>query len=646
MQGLDMDVSPAMMALNTHKSEWTCVSWFNKISDAVASKTYRFFGYAVATLVSVITFIPSLAVDLGYAAKRLHHRKITKPQTPVQNHMLSSGSQTPISNQVSGSGSKTPAPRQSPASSIQSLNVTNAPPSSTDQCTFVDTPMPIVSPDVAKTFTVALKESGIDESTNIYSAASLDDVLLRGQEQRLVLLGSGVATQYGLDSVGSIVVRNSSSKGLFFQTVSSGPNGVLVLVSDIEDILSSRADLIIPIDHECNSSFMTKIGSGAEAVVYDKGNGQVLCAVDCHHLVKSDPELDINAQINETSVLREIPGVARKRLRKMLALAQFDNYVHLNGFSFSPDGCTLYITTEKLEEVNLHQFGEEYYRSLLRDFFLELKAMKLKGVIHGDISPKNIMARNNDGKAQLVLIDVGHEQTFYGTKGYSFGRSGSDQDIQSAALVLCDQINAERFKAYFVRALGGFRDRLYQMYRRDVGGSEFSLRNLKGLVKFIVEDFGPTGYDDKQFLINEVARFLSCENNIFDSGVFNKYDIRRLANLGAIADIMSAMPALMAEFDTVSGSTLISQNADYFRGWFSDYAVAGWEKTAITSSEDLLCLKALIAYEKYREQFSNNNWCITDKARSEMSELSAQLVGVEQNTVSIDQLIRLLEQGR
>ncbi|WP_257297308.1 hypothetical protein [Endozoicomonas sp. YOMI1] len=70
---------------NARNNEWTCVRWFNKISDAVASKTCRFFGRAVAAVVTVVAFIPSLAVDLVYAAKSLYDRKITIHQTPAPN---------------------------------------------------------------------------------------------------------------------------------------------------------------------------------------------------------------------------------------------------------------------------------------------------------------------------------------------------------------------------------------------------------------------------------------------------------------------------------------------------------------------------------------------------------------------------------
>ncbi|MBO9496159.1 hypothetical protein J7438_19030 [Thalassotalea sp. G20_0] len=70
---------------NAHNSEWTCVSWFKKISDAVASKTSRFFGHVVAAVVTVVTFIPSLGIDLVYAAKSLYDRKITKLQAPAPN---------------------------------------------------------------------------------------------------------------------------------------------------------------------------------------------------------------------------------------------------------------------------------------------------------------------------------------------------------------------------------------------------------------------------------------------------------------------------------------------------------------------------------------------------------------------------------
>ncbi|WBA83169.1 hypothetical protein [Endozoicomonas sp. GU-1] len=69
---------------NAPNSEWTCVSWFKKISDAVASKTSRFFGRVVAAVLSVATFIPSLGVDLVYAAKSLYDRKITHLQSRVE----------------------------------------------------------------------------------------------------------------------------------------------------------------------------------------------------------------------------------------------------------------------------------------------------------------------------------------------------------------------------------------------------------------------------------------------------------------------------------------------------------------------------------------------------------------------------------
>ncbi|WBA83168.1 hypothetical protein [Endozoicomonas sp. GU-1] len=78
--------NPALnLSQNAQNNEWTCVSWFKKISDAVASKTSLFFGRVVAALVTVVTFIPSLGVDLVYAAKSLYDRKITKLQAPAPN---------------------------------------------------------------------------------------------------------------------------------------------------------------------------------------------------------------------------------------------------------------------------------------------------------------------------------------------------------------------------------------------------------------------------------------------------------------------------------------------------------------------------------------------------------------------------------
>ena len=81
-----------LMPNTPNKIEWTCVRWFNKTSNAVANKTCRFVGITVAVLASVFTLIPSLAVDLGYAVKRLHDRKINTPPTLTQNFMPSNNS--------------------------------------------------------------------------------------------------------------------------------------------------------------------------------------------------------------------------------------------------------------------------------------------------------------------------------------------------------------------------------------------------------------------------------------------------------------------------------------------------------------------------------------------------------------------------
>ena len=79
--------------INNDKIDLTCVSWFKKISNAVGNKTCRFLGVAVAASTTVFTFIPSLAVDLGRAIKRLHDRKINTPPTLTQNFMPSNNSE-------------------------------------------------------------------------------------------------------------------------------------------------------------------------------------------------------------------------------------------------------------------------------------------------------------------------------------------------------------------------------------------------------------------------------------------------------------------------------------------------------------------------------------------------------------------------
>lgn len=77
---------------NTNKFQWTCVSWFNKTSNAVTNKSCHFLGVAVASFAGFFTFIPSLVVDLGYATKRLYDRKIKTPPTPVMVQIQTTGS--------------------------------------------------------------------------------------------------------------------------------------------------------------------------------------------------------------------------------------------------------------------------------------------------------------------------------------------------------------------------------------------------------------------------------------------------------------------------------------------------------------------------------------------------------------------------
>ena len=82
--------------INNDKFELTCVSWFKKTSNAVGNKTCRFLGVTVAASVTIFTFIPSLAADLGRAIKRLNDRKINTPPTLTQNFKPSNNSEQAV----------------------------------------------------------------------------------------------------------------------------------------------------------------------------------------------------------------------------------------------------------------------------------------------------------------------------------------------------------------------------------------------------------------------------------------------------------------------------------------------------------------------------------------------------------------------
>ena len=72
---------------DTQKNGWTCVNWYNTVFEIAARKTSPVFGHVVAGFVSVFTFIPSLTVDLTHAVINLCDRKISRPETPLQNQV-------------------------------------------------------------------------------------------------------------------------------------------------------------------------------------------------------------------------------------------------------------------------------------------------------------------------------------------------------------------------------------------------------------------------------------------------------------------------------------------------------------------------------------------------------------------------------
>ena len=105
---------------DTQKNRWTCVNWYNTVFDMAARKTCRIFGHVVAGFVSVFTFIPSLTVDLTHAVINLYDRKISRPETLVQNQVSTAVMPASVSSDISAHSSQssvglTPAQKQVPS---------------------------------------------------------------------------------------------------------------------------------------------------------------------------------------------------------------------------------------------------------------------------------------------------------------------------------------------------------------------------------------------------------------------------------------------------------------------------------------------------------------------------------------------------
>ena len=86
---------------DTQKNGWTCVNWYNTVFEIAARKTSRIFGHVVAGFVSIFTFIPSLTVDLTYAALNLYDRKISRPQAPLENQVSTAVLPASVSSDIS-----------------------------------------------------------------------------------------------------------------------------------------------------------------------------------------------------------------------------------------------------------------------------------------------------------------------------------------------------------------------------------------------------------------------------------------------------------------------------------------------------------------------------------------------------------------
>ena len=124
MQVETVGTSPESIAASnqqdTQKNRWTCVNWYTTVFDMAARKTCRIFGHVVAGFVSVFTFIPSLTVDLTHAVINLYDRKISRPETLVQNQVSTAVLPASVSSDISAhslqsSVGLTPAQEQVPS---------------------------------------------------------------------------------------------------------------------------------------------------------------------------------------------------------------------------------------------------------------------------------------------------------------------------------------------------------------------------------------------------------------------------------------------------------------------------------------------------------------------------------------------------
>ena len=123
---------------DTQKNGWTCVNWYNTVFDIVARKTSRIFGHVVAGFVSVFTFLPSLTVDLKHVVFNLYDRKISRPETPIQNQVPTAVLPASVSSDISAHSLQscvelTPARKRVPSSDLSTSgfavhpnNVSNA----------------------------------------------------------------------------------------------------------------------------------------------------------------------------------------------------------------------------------------------------------------------------------------------------------------------------------------------------------------------------------------------------------------------------------------------------------------------------------------------------------------------------------------
>ncbi len=426
--------------------------------------------------------------------------------------------------------------------------------------------------------------SGLSDQLPIHSISNMDGVIAQKGKNMLFLVDIKEASKDGLSNTGNLCTKNKGGLTNVYQVISSTADKALICASELNDMLDESVNVPLPCNKDIDYSNLEVVGNGRNSTVYSLNNEKVVSEVSDKSM-EGDPDY-------------------KEKLKSVLSLMQFDNYVKCDSFSVSENQKTAYITMEKLEKLDFNTLETSEVRPIIKKFFEGLKEMKEKKVFHGDAILKNIKMRKNGGDIELALIDPGVNTA----KGINSKEDNNEmRDISAAAEFLRHELDAKNYTKEFVKSISSLRENFYKQLRKDgVDINKLEPELFKIIGSFLAGTTDGIFKDKiKNNLIDEFTKFFSNENKVFNEDVISNSHLVR--NSGNNAAFIQHVNKQMESYSEMKADEFLKIIKGCDGKKFALSEVSQWRKKAKKSDQYLVGLKLLttVLIKADSSQFGN-----------------------------------------